>query len=154
VLDVCALIDAELKDSCPYDEVLFSILATIDWTSSVYLQMPAKEAAPRVVVELAAAFLITPRTEDRRGYADDPMPPPSRAYSRARSRATFNVLFRPLPHDDKRIDGIMWDGDDVPRDADERHWWTVVEAAEDGPFHLEAGIHRANRIGLVRCATP
>lgn len=151
MLAVCRFLDGDLLDSCPYDDVLFSIAATIDWTKAAREQLPPREAAARVSPQLSAAFLVAERSEDRSGYSTQPVAPPTRSFTRARTRATFDTLFRPLPHDDKRMDGFMWDGDDLPDHADERHWWTVVEATERGPFHLEAGIHRAGRIGLIRC---
>ncbi len=77
--------------------------------------------------------------------------PPGQHFRRVRTRATFNALFVPIKNANSRQDDFLWDGTDVPRDSDPHYWWTVVDVGPDRPFQLEAGIHRVNRIGLVRC---
>lgn len=70
--------------------------------------------------------------------------PPSRPYTRARSRRVFNHLFQPL------YDGRLHEVDDLPPDPDEHHWWTVVDLDPDGPrFYLLPGFRLLNRLGFV-----
>lgn len=77
--------------------------------------------------------------------------PPGKVFKRARGRASFDALFVPVKNPNSRQDEYLWDAGDIPRDADRRYWWTVVDVGPDPPFQLEAGIHRVNRIGLVQC---
>lgn len=77
-------------------------------------------------------------------------------HSRARSWNMFLKLFRPIVHPNQRFTSYLVMEAHLPKDADEHYWWTIVDIEErfDRPYYLEAGIHRANRIGLVRCANP
>lgn len=75
--------------------------------------------------------------------------PPDRTYNNARPWSTFQSLFSPI----KQPNGsFLVEPEHVPKDADHRHWWTIVDLNPAGrTFYLLAGFHRANRLGLIRC---
>lgn len=73
--------------------------------------------------------------------------PPRRAYRAPRHWSTFERLFQPEP----KLDGsLLWDYAEIPRDANARHWWTVVEC--DGKLFVSAGFHVVNRLAYLKCA--
>lgn len=73
--------------------------------------------------------------------------PPTRPFRRPRRWETFDRLFAPIERDD---DGaIMWEPFEVPKDADARFWWTLIDC--DGRLLLGAGFHIVNRLGYVLC---
>lgn len=75
------------------------------------------------------------------------VPPPRHGFKRPRRCKTFDRLFQPIERDD---DGaIMWEPHEVPKDADGRFWWTVIDC--DGRLLLAAGFHIVNRLGYVKC---
>lgn len=72
--------------------------------------------------------------------------PPTHAYRRPRRWETFERLFQPI----ELADGsIVRDGRDVPKDADARFWWTLLDC--DGKSILATGFHFVNRLGYVQC---
>lgn len=73
--------------------------------------------------------------------------PPTRSFKRPRRWETFEALFDPIVRQD---DTVLWEPWDVPRDADARHWWTVLDC--DGRLLLCAGFHFVNRFAYVQCA--
>jgi hypothetical protein len=78
--------------------------------------------------------------------------PPARTYARARSWKMFHALFAPICQANGEY---LHEPEDVPKDADPRHWWTVVDLEPSRPvLYLEPGLHRANRLGHVRCERP
>ena len=46
----------------------------------------------------------------------------------------------------------LWEPSQVPKDADGRYWWTVLDC--DGGLYLAAGFRFVNRFAYVRCANP
>jgi hypothetical protein len=63
--------------------------------------------------------------------------------------ATFERRFEPMPapnHD------FLWDVGTVPKDADPRYWWTVLDC--DGRLPRAPGFCFVNRFAFVRCAKP
>lgn len=74
--------------------------------------------------------------------------PPTRVFRRARRWETFERLFEPI----ERTDGsVLWEPWDVPKGADYRHWWTVLDPMTTGQHYLAAGFHFVNRLGYVQC---
>lgn len=75
--------------------------------------------------------------------------PPSHEYARARSWKAFAALFAPT----KTTNGAyMREPDEIPKGADPRHWWTVVDYDPNGPYlHLVPGITGANRLAVIAC---
>jgi hypothetical protein len=63
--------------------------------------------------------------------------------------AVFEQKFEPLPapHHD-----YLWETHQVPKDADGRYWWTVIDC--DGRLYLVPGFRFVNRFAYVRCANP
>lgn len=76
--------------------------------------------------------------------------PPARTYTRARSWRIFQTLFAPIP---TPLGSYLRYPEDVPKDADPRRWWTVVDYDPNGPYlHLVPGVTRTNRLGVITCA--
>lgn len=78
-----------------------------------------------------------------------PVMPPS-SFKRVRSWDVFAKRFEPVERDDETC---LWEPDEVPKDADYRHWWTVVDG-DRGRLVLLAGFHLVNRVGYVQCRVP
>ena len=66
-----------------------------------------------------------------------------------RSWDAFEQRFEPQPAADH---DYLWEPSQVPKDADGRYWWTVLDC--DGGLHLAAGFRFVNRFAYVRCANP
>jgi hypothetical protein len=62
---------------------------------------------------------------------------------------TFERRFNPMlaPNHD-----YLWDLGSVPKDADPRSWWTVLDC--DGRLSLAPGFRVVDRFAFVRCAKP
>ncbi len=69
--------------------------------------------------------------------------------TRCGSWRTFERRFRPLPAPDH---GVLWEAAQVPRDADYRFWWTVIDC--DGRLLVSPGFRFVNRFAFIRCAQP
>ena len=70
--------------------------------------------------------------------------PPVKPYRYARSRAAFNLQFRP------RNDGRVIEVTELPANPDERTFWTVVDLDPNSTrLHLMPGFRFANRLGFV-----
>ena len=81
----------------------------------------------------------------------NPVMPPRRIFRGARRWKTFEAQFAPL----KRADGShLWEPWEVPKPADARFWWTVLDPMTSGQLYLAAGFHFVNRLGYVQCAVP
>jgi hypothetical protein len=78
-----------------------------------------------------------------------PVMPSGRICRRALSWRIFERRFRPIVRADE---SLMWDRMEIPRNADYRHWWSVLDC--DGRLYLSAGFHVVNTIGFVRADTP
>lgn len=76
------------------------------------------------------------------------MPPPH-IYRRARRWETFEKLFQPIQREDNTV---LWEPWEVPKDADPREWWTLLDPMTSGQLYLAAGFHFVNRLNYVRCA--
>ncbi len=62
----------------------------------------------------------------------------------------FLDTFKPVPIGDK---AYLVEPEDVPKDANARHWWTIVDYVPDAArLYIVPGFARANRLGLIRCA--
>lgn len=81
-----------------------------------------------------------------------PVAPPSKIGARARAWRVFERRFLPIA----KADGsFIWEKWEIPKDADYREWWTVVDPmTSSGRWYLAAGFHLVNRVGFVRCAVP
>ena len=79
--------------------------------------------------------------------------PPNKVFSRARRWETFERLFSPMVRDEQSSN-LIWEPWEVPKDADYRHWWTVLDPMTSGQLYLAAGFHFVNRLGYVQCANP
>lgn len=83
--------------------------------------------------------------------ATAPILPPERDYVRARGWRMFLNTFGPVA----TRNGFIAEAEEVPKDADHRSWWTVVDYAPDSNrLYLVPGFARANRLGFVRCLHP
>lgn len=74
--------------------------------------------------------------------------PPARVFKRARRWETFDRIFAPIEREDG---GLIWEPCEVPKDADHRLWWTVLDPMTTGQLYLSAGFHFVNRLGYVQC---
>lgn len=76
--------------------------------------------------------------------------PSSRRRHRCGSWSTFERRFQPMPapnHD------LLWEvRGEVPRDADYRYWWTVLDYG--GRLHVSPGFRFVNRFAFIRCSVP
>lgn len=64
---------------------------------------------------------------------------------------TFVKLYRPVAGKDGNCFVWPWA---LPKDADERYWWTVFDPMEDLKVYLSPGIRKVDRLGYVRCELP
>lgn len=81
-----------------------------------------------------------------------PILPPDHAYVRARPWKVFSETFAPLEvgHNNYIVEPM-----DIPKGADFRLWWTVVDyAPESQRFYIAPGFHHSNRIGCIQCLRP
>jgi hypothetical protein len=70
-------------------------------------------------------------------------------HTRCGSWRTFERRFQPLPapsHD------VLWDLHQLPRGADARYWWTVLDC--DGRLYVSPGFRFVNRFAYIRCTLP
>jgi hypothetical protein len=67
----------------------------------------------------------------------------------SRSWTAFERRFEPQPAPDH---DYLWEAHLVPKDADGRVWWTVLDC--DGRLYLSRGFRIVNRFAYVRCANP
>lgn len=79
------------------------------------------------------------------------VPPPPRTYTRARRWETFDRLFAPIEREDGNF---IWEPWEVPKPADCRYWWTLLDPMTSGQLYLANGFHFVNRLGYIRCANP
>lgn len=80
-----------------------------------------------------------------------PILPPARDYVRARGWRMFLNTFGPVA----TRNGFIVEAEDIPKDADPRSWWTVVDLAPDSNrLYLVPGFAHVNRLGFVRCLHP
>jgi hypothetical protein len=74
---------------------------------------------------------------------------PFKQRTRCGSWHTFERRFGPLPAPDH---DLLWEIGQVPKDADYRYWWTVLDG--EGRIYLAPGFRFVNRFAFVRCARP
>lgn len=77
--------------------------------------------------------------------------PPQREYVRARGWKVFLNTFGPVA----TKNGFITEAEEVPKDADPRSWWTIVDYAPDSSrLYIVPGFAHANRLGFIRCLHP
>lgn len=81
-----------------------------------------------------------------------PVAPSATPYKRAMPWRVFERRFLPIAKSDG---SYVWEKWEIPKDADYREWWTLVDPMTGGGrWYLAAGFHLVNRVGFVRCAVP
>lgn len=78
-----------------------------------------------------------------------PIRPPAKPYKRALAWRVFERRFQPIA---KMEGSYVWEKWEIPKDADWREWWTVVDPMTgSGRWYLAAGFHLVNR-GMGRAS--